>query len=180
MKILSTVNPRFPGQRESTQGESGAKARPKGVVDAQQVNIPALSFTLMRGRFLKFPAFYGYNVVGILVSGRKIHQTGFNPELECYRKSARKSGQGERPESQEKPLKICKRDPYRKPTQVDGHEMCQGVRENHRLGTRQSSGRNFGIRPGCSREGVTRSERLQPTVYQKHRSLLNRKVMYRG
>ena len=103
---MSTVNPRFPGQRESSQGESGAKARPKGVVDAQQVNIPALSFLLMWGRSLKFPAFYGYNVVRVLVSGRKIHQTEFNLGPECDRKSARKSGQGERPESLEKPLKI--------------------------------------------------------------------------
>ncbi len=134
----------------------------------------------MRGRFLKFPASYGYNVGRILVSGRQIHQAEFNLELEYDRKSARKSGQGERTGSQEKPLRLFERDPYRKPTQVDGHEMCQGVRENHRLGTRQYSGRNFGIRPGCSREGVTRSERLQPTVYQKHRSLQNRKVMYRG
>ena len=80
----------------------------------------------------------------------------------------------------EKPLNENNRCPYRKPTQVGGCEMYQGVRENHCLGTRQKSGRNFGIRPGCTRESATRSERLQATVYQKHRSLLNRKVMYRG
>ena len=55
---------------------------------------------------MKFPAFYGYNVVRVLVSGRKIHQAEFNLGPECDRKSARKSGQGERPESLEKPLKI--------------------------------------------------------------------------
>ena len=70
MKIPSAANLRFPGQRESSQGESGAKARPKGVVDAQQVNIPALFFRPMRGRFLKFPAFYGYDVVGVFAPGR--------------------------------------------------------------------------------------------------------------
>ncbi len=32
--------PRVPGEGYSTQGESGAKARPKGVVDAQPVDIP--------------------------------------------------------------------------------------------------------------------------------------------
>ena len=69
---------------------------------------------------------------------------------------------------------------YRKPTQVDRCEMHQGVREKPLSGTRQNSGRNFGIRPGCSREGATHSERQQPTVYQKHRSLLNHKMMYRG
>ena len=36
----SAVSPRVPGEGYSPQGESGAKARPKGVVDAQLVNIP--------------------------------------------------------------------------------------------------------------------------------------------
>jgi hypothetical protein len=36
----SAVSPRVPGEGFSTQGKSGAKARPKGVVDAQQVDIP--------------------------------------------------------------------------------------------------------------------------------------------
>ena len=37
----SAVNPRFPGQGYSSQGQSGAKARPVGVADAQQADIPA-------------------------------------------------------------------------------------------------------------------------------------------
>ena len=53
----------------------------------------------------------------------------------------------------------------------------QGVREKHGLGTRQNSGRNFGIRPAPS---GGRSKRCHATVYQKHSSLLNRKMMYRG
>jgi hypothetical protein len=32
--------PRVPGEGSSAQGKSGAKARPTGVVDAQQVDIP--------------------------------------------------------------------------------------------------------------------------------------------
>ncbi len=32
--------PRFPEQRSSAQGQSGPKARPKGVVDGQRVDIP--------------------------------------------------------------------------------------------------------------------------------------------
>ena len=32
---------RFPGEGKSTQGESDPNTRPKGVVDGQQVNIPA-------------------------------------------------------------------------------------------------------------------------------------------
>ena len=34
-------SPRFPGPGSSSQGKSEPKARPKGVVDGQQVNIPA-------------------------------------------------------------------------------------------------------------------------------------------
>ena len=33
---------RFPGEGSSAQGKSGPKARPRGVVDGQQVKIPAL------------------------------------------------------------------------------------------------------------------------------------------
>jgi hypothetical protein len=40
---------RFPGEGKSAQGESGPKARPKGVADGRQVNIPALvSWTIRR------------------------------------------------------------------------------------------------------------------------------------
>ena len=39
----STVeNLRIPGEGSSAQGKSGPKARPEGVVDGQQVEIPAL------------------------------------------------------------------------------------------------------------------------------------------
>ena len=36
-----TESPRVPGEGSSTQGKAGPKARPKGVVDGQQVDIPA-------------------------------------------------------------------------------------------------------------------------------------------
>ena len=36
----SAESPRVPGEGFSSQGKSGAKARPKGVVDAQLVDIP--------------------------------------------------------------------------------------------------------------------------------------------
>ena len=42
VKNLHAVSPRFPAQRFSAQGKSDPKARPKGVVDGQQVNIPVL------------------------------------------------------------------------------------------------------------------------------------------
>ena len=42
-RIPPAENPRVPGQGDSAQGKSDPKARPKGVVDGQQVNIPVLS-----------------------------------------------------------------------------------------------------------------------------------------
>ena len=38
---------RIPGEGSSTQGKSGPKARPKGVVDGQQVDNPVLPRELM-------------------------------------------------------------------------------------------------------------------------------------
>ena len=40
VRISSAENPRVPGRGKSSQGKSGAKARPRGVVDAQLVDIP--------------------------------------------------------------------------------------------------------------------------------------------
>ncbi len=42
VRIPSTVCLRVPGEGSSSQGKSGPKARPKGVVDGQQVYIPVL------------------------------------------------------------------------------------------------------------------------------------------
>ena len=38
--IIMAENLRFLGESSSAQGKSGAKARPRGVVDAQTVDIP--------------------------------------------------------------------------------------------------------------------------------------------
>ena len=40
VRIIMVENLRFPGEGSSAQGKSGAKARPKGVVDAHTVEIP--------------------------------------------------------------------------------------------------------------------------------------------
>ena len=40
VRILPAENLRIPGEGSSAQGKSGPKARPKGVVDGQQVEIP--------------------------------------------------------------------------------------------------------------------------------------------
>ena len=42
MGIPFAVSLRFPGVGKSAQGKPDPKARPKGVVDGQQVNIPVL------------------------------------------------------------------------------------------------------------------------------------------
>ena len=42
VRIFAVENPRFPGEGSSSQGQSGPKARPRGVVDGKQVHIPAL------------------------------------------------------------------------------------------------------------------------------------------
>ena len=40
VRIIMVENLRFPEEGSSAQGKSGAKARPKGVVDAHTVEIP--------------------------------------------------------------------------------------------------------------------------------------------
>ena len=54
VRNVFAVNLRFPGQRYSSQGQSGPKPRPKGVGDGQLVNIPTPPKTIQgsggRGR----------------------------------------------------------------------------------------------------------------------------------
>ena len=42
MRIFTVENLRIPGEGSSAQGKSGPKARPGGVADGQQVEIPVL------------------------------------------------------------------------------------------------------------------------------------------
>ena len=50
VKILHAESLRFPGEGKSAQGQSEAKARPKGVDDGQRVNIPALALKVEPSR----------------------------------------------------------------------------------------------------------------------------------
>ena len=50
MRIQCPENLRVPLQGSSVEGESGPKARPNGVVDGKQVNIPVLIFVGTEGR----------------------------------------------------------------------------------------------------------------------------------
>ena len=46
VRILHTDRPRIPGEGSSALGKSGPKARPKGVVDGQLVDIPVPAFRM--------------------------------------------------------------------------------------------------------------------------------------
>ena len=48
VRILAVENLRFLGEGSSAQGKSGPKARPEGVVDGQQVEIPALYLCVIK------------------------------------------------------------------------------------------------------------------------------------
>ena len=48
VRIFTVENLRFPGEGSSAQGKSGPKARPKGVGDGQQVEIPVLPLHRLR------------------------------------------------------------------------------------------------------------------------------------
>ena len=48
VRIRAVENLRFPGEGSSAQGKSGPKARPRGVVDGQQVEIPAPSVCVIK------------------------------------------------------------------------------------------------------------------------------------
>lgn len=50
VKSPPAESPRFPGEGQSAQGQSGPKARPKGVADGQRVNIPAPAGAVEPGR----------------------------------------------------------------------------------------------------------------------------------
>ena len=47
VRIIFTDRLRFPGEGSSALGKSGPKARPKGVADGQQVDIPVPLIKLM-------------------------------------------------------------------------------------------------------------------------------------
>ena len=47
VRILHSVCPRFPGEGSSALGKPGTKARPRGVADDEQVDIPAPAHEMM-------------------------------------------------------------------------------------------------------------------------------------
>ena len=61
----------------------------------------------MRGRFLSFPAFYGYDAGGVSVMGRQIRPS----EADDIIASLPQGGQEEIKRSQEKPLRLMNSEP---------------------------------------------------------------------
>src|SRR5258708_37831671 len=132
VKSPHAASPRFPAPRSSAQGESAPKARPKGVADGKQVNIPVPRHDAMWGR-------------------RKLCKPGLGcPDLseqECrVGKSAwlsRDATTTALPSgkllilcSQEKQLSPVMAGPYRKPTLVGEMNILRRLRE---LGRRNSA-----------------------------------------
>ena len=154
----SAESTRFPGEGQSAQGQSGPKARPKGVADGQGVNIPPPDGKDEPRRTPRH------------ASGRGVRRP------RAARPTALRSGSLSGP-GHEKPRgdDTSARTAIRHRCARRGSE---GVRENPREGTRQND-------PVPSVQGVlagrpvSRRESALATVYQKHRTLPTRKRTYR-
>ena len=104
-------------------GLVGPKARPKGVVDGQQANIPALPYVFEGGTH--FPILSDFR----LLSSRGRKKVGLvNPPTE-FKRSAEAGHKWLAIQESEVPRKASKSyriwDPYRKPTQVGGHKCAK-------------------------------------------------------
>jgi hypothetical protein len=126
VRIFAVENPRFPGEGSSSQGQSGPKARPKGVADGQQVDIPVPPISVIekqghrrifRARDWKSASKRGRSGVvkyasqseGVMGRENKYRSERFHTgKKSCYR---------------------ADRCPYRKPTQVDEERILRRAGE---------------------------------------------------
>ena len=106
VRIIMAENLRFLGEGSSALGKSEAKARPKGVVDAQTVDIPLPSKLLSKGTHLD------RGTRALVVPG----------ERERFNREVLDAGW------REKPYELV-RCPYRKPTQVDEERILRPAGE---------------------------------------------------
>ena len=116
-------------------GLVGPKPRRVSVGDGQRVNIPVPVMYCPRMRGMVSEADSWLYPSKRLVFGQSANET------------ARKSGISVSQADKKSPQAYVHSRPYRKPTQVLTGRVDQGVRVILRQGTRQKSGRNFGIRP---------------------------------
>jgi hypothetical protein len=174
VRIRAVENLRFPGEGSSARGKSGPKPRPEGVGDGQQVEIPVLPIRVNREAGTQEEDPTGPQegpAKDVRSSGGK------SPEVR-----PKSEGEGKTSTEAEDSTLTRKAAAERMGTRTANRHRWEGresrdEREKHCQGTRQ-------IDPVSSREGVParagRSEKAQATVYQKHRSLRNRKMTYRG
>jgi len=153
----SAESPRFPGEGQSAQGQSGPKARPKGVADGQAVNIPPPDGEVDGWR------------------RRRERDRGIRPPRPARAMALRSGSPSTAGRENTSPDDPSARTAIRHRW---ARRASAGVRENPREGTRQND-------PVPSVQGVlvgrptSRRESALATVYQKHRTLPTRKRTYR-
>ena len=153
----SAESTRFPGEGQSAQGQSGPKARPKGVADGQAVNIPP-------------PGDGGRSAGDAETTGIGALDT---PVPQGRRHSIRKSVEVPAAKS---PLGTKRRPVPQSDTGVLGeHPKAFGRTLVKELGKMTPYPRY----KGCSLARGSRRESALATVYQKHRTLPTRKRTYR-
>lgn len=113
----SAESTRFPGEGQSAQGQSGPKARPKGVADGHGVNIPRPEVRLSRG------GRRGFTSRGVR-RPRAARPTAF--DLEACDPPGHEKPREDEPSARTAIRHRCAR------------RASEGVRENSREGTRQN------------------------------------------
>ena len=114
----SAESTRFPGEGQSAQGQSGPKARPKGVADGQRVNIPSPAVKVEPRRT---PLTGGVGALDTPVPQGRRH---FDPEV-------RRHPGHEKPPADDASARTAIRHRC-------ARRASEGVRENPREGTRQN------------------------------------------
>ena len=107
VRIIMAENLRFLGEGSSAQGKPGAKARPKGVVDAHTVEIPWPPKNLSRGTHTDI------RTAALVDRGERDRTSVGKSEMLCGEKSS----------------EVYSRRPYRKPTQVDEERILRPTGE---------------------------------------------------
>ena len=107
VRIHAIESLRFPGEGSSAQGKPGAKARPRGVVDAHTVEIPAPPIYLKSTRD----------------TGAEGKRGRGKTRIERY--SENKVTNSQEAHWREKLVSLVYRCPYRKPTQVDEEKILR-------------------------------------------------------
>ena len=169
MRIRPAESPRLPGPGSSSQGQSGPKARPKGVADGCRVNIPEPE-TESDGVTRKGGCAGYWNSRSKRAGEARVKCRAGFPEPRRGPPGS-PGGKASGPCRREKRLSVGFRlGPYRKPTQVDRSNRPRRAGETT-LRNSANQPRNFGIRGARGGPGdklplapASRSEEVQATV----------------